>query len=121
MCYELFNYNRYANASEDWPDMQILLGSFSGNTDGAIFSQRNSGVKEEYYRPVFEPILQNESYSFVPVLLRPKSRGSIRLQSKNPYDPPIINAGYFENHMDLLTLVSAHLTSFPQFQEYICT
>ena len=41
------------------------------------------------------------------MLLRPKSRGNVRLQSANPYDKPLFNAGYFTDHSDLLTLVEA--------------
>ncbi|CAH2108630.1 unnamed protein product [Euphydryas editha] len=33
--------------------------------------------------------------------LHPKSRGTVRLKSKNPDDEPIINAGYFSNEDDL--------------------
>ncbi len=39
-----------------------------------------------------------------PSLLRPKSRGYIRLRSKKPQDPPIIQPNYLSNPEDLATM-----------------
>ncbi|KAI0091167.1 alcohol oxidase [Irpex rosettiformis] len=39
------------------------------------------------------------------VCLRPKSSGTIRLKSKNPEDPPLIDAHYLEDHNDIKTLI----------------
>lgn len=41
----------------------------------------------------------------VPLLMRPKSRGRILLQSKNPEDHPLIQPNYFEDRLDIATLV----------------
>lgn len=38
-------------------------------------------------------------------LLNPKSHGNIKLRSANPYDPPVINANYLEDHRDVATLI----------------
>lgn len=39
------------------------------------------------------------------MLLRPKSKGNIRLLNANPYEKPVINAGYFTHPNDLEVLV----------------
>lgn len=39
------------------------------------------------------------------MLLRPKSRGTIRLRSVNPFDKPVIEAGYFSHPNDMEVLV----------------
>lgn len=36
----------------------------------------------------------------VPVLLRPQSRGTIRLRSRNPFDPPVIDPRYLTEEAD---------------------
>ncbi|RXW22268.1 hypothetical protein EST38_g3579 [Candolleomyces aberdarensis] len=44
------------------------------------------------------------------VLLTPKSRGSVKLRSNNPFDPPLIDLGYFSDPFDLVALrEGAHL------------
>ncbi|KAJ2919584.1 hypothetical protein MD484_g820, partial [Candolleomyces efflorescens] len=38
------------------------------------------------------------------VLLTPKSRGSVKLRSNDPFDSPLIDLGYFSNSFDLVAL-----------------
>lgn len=40
-----------------------------------------------------------------PVLLRPKSKGTIALQSADPFDPPVIDPRYLEHTEDVKTLL----------------
>ncbi len=42
-----------------------------------------------------------------PTLLRPKSRGNLRLKSSDPEDHPIITSGYLEHPHDVKTMVEA--------------
>ena len=39
------------------------------------------------------------------MILRPKSRGTVRLKSANPYEYPIFNAAYFTHPDDMKVLV----------------
>ncbi|RDW72154.1 hypothetical protein BP5796_08188 [Coleophoma crateriformis] len=41
----------------------------------------------------------------LPVLLQPFSRGTIRINSTSPFDPPQIDPRYFSNPLDLSTLI----------------
>ncbi|GBN22385.1 hypothetical protein AVEN_226187-1, partial [Araneus ventricosus] len=38
-------------------------------------------------------------------LLHPKSRGTVRLQSTNPYDPPLIDPNYLDDPSDIEAIV----------------
>jgi choline dehydrogenase len=49
--------------------------------------------------------LKDHFFSFVPTLIRPSSRGSIRLRSNNPADPPRILANYLSQAGDVEVLV----------------
>lgn len=40
----------------------------------------------------------------MPVLLRPRSRGEIRLRSSNPYDHPLIDPNYLSHPADVRVL-----------------
>ncbi|GBM71922.1 hypothetical protein AVEN_98726-1, partial [Araneus ventricosus] len=39
-------------------------------------------------------------------ILHPKSRGTVRLKSSDPYDPPVIDPNYFDDPSDLDDVVA---------------
>jgi len=45
-----------------------------------------------------------EGFTIFPVLLHPRSKGTIRLKSKNPEDPPLINPNYLSEEVDVKIL-----------------
>ena len=49
---------------------------------------------------------EKSSFLFLPVLATPKSRGTITLQSINPYQAPVIKANYLQQEEDLKVLVA---------------
>lgn len=51
----------------------------------------------------------NSFMSFV-VLLHPKSRGTIQLQSSDPLDPPLIDPNYLDHPDDLKALLKGNKT-----------
>ncbi|KAK6640553.1 hypothetical protein RUM44_012249 [Polyplax serrata] len=100
-----FVHTKYSNPAMDWPDIQLFLASYADNTDGGIFGKRDSGLTDEYYAATFEKILYQDAYSVLPLLMRPKSRGTIRLKSSNPNDPPLIDPKYFDHPDDIKVLI----------------
>lgn len=96
---------KYQDPSLDWPDVQIFFTSFSDLADGGMFSRRGSGVSFDYYSHVYEPEIYKDALMAVPLLMRPESRGQIRLNSADPMEYPLIYANYFENPIDLDILV----------------
>ncbi|XP_078317407.1 glucose dehydrogenase [FAD, quinone]-like [Crassostrea virginica] len=49
-----------------------------------------------------------ESYFLLPIiLLHPKSKGTVRLQSTDPFDPPLIDPQYLEHPDDVKTFLKA--------------
>ncbi|GAB6019567.1 hypothetical protein CHUAL_001140 [Chamberlinius hualienensis] len=91
----------------DFPDIQLFYLSGSPASDGGTVSKAIMGFKSETWDQYYDPVLWNDTYSIYPVLLRPKSRGTLSLQSSNPRDPPAINPAFFtdEGNEDIKTLV----------------
>ena len=50
---------------------------------------------------MYRPLAYRDTWSVIPMLLRPKSRGRVLLRSSNPYDKPIFHAGYFTHPEDI--------------------
>ncbi|XP_043257483.1 glucose dehydrogenase [FAD, quinone]-like [Colletes gigas] len=80
-----FVNTKYANASADYPDIQFLMSSTADHWDRT-------------------PIINTQVYTIVPLLLRPLSRGYVKLRS--PYHiHPVIVANYFKEPYDLEVLI----------------
>ena len=98
-----FINTKYANASDDFPDMQLHFASL-GQSSSSVF-RKICGLKREYYDTVFGEFLEKDVWSVLPTLLRPKSKGIIKLRSSNPFDHPLIYPNYFEKPEDVATMV----------------
>ncbi|XP_055698391.1 glucose dehydrogenase [FAD, quinone] [Phlebotomus papatasi] len=100
-----FVNTKYANATDDYPDIEFHFVSGSTNSDGGVQLRKAHGLTEAFYDYVFGPINNKDSWSIIPMLLRPKSIGSIKLRSNNPFDYPYIYPNYFKDDFDMKTLV----------------
>lgn len=92
---------------EDVPDIELVLGagSLSGDTAGVL--RRSFGLKNDIFMKMYKNIIGRDGFSIVPILLKPKSRGYMRLKSKNPFHWPLFYPGYYtdEGDSDLRTIV----------------
>ncbi|GBN60215.1 hypothetical protein AVEN_272442-1, partial [Araneus ventricosus] len=61
------------------------------------------------YNKVYKPYLGKNTFTFFPVLLRPKSRGTVRLKSVDPYEYPLIDFNLFQYEEDLDKVVDSKL------------
>lgn len=94
-----------ANKSGEWPDIQFHMAPASINSDAGARVKKVLGVTENVYNTVYRPIEGKDTWTIIPLLLRPRSRGWVKLRSKNPYHFPMINANYFNDPFDVATLV----------------
>lgn len=94
-----FINTKYQDPREDWPDVQLLLAPYTDVADGGIFGRRGAIYKD--------------AYKIIPLLLRPRSRGRILLNSADPMEYPKIFANYFEDPHDLDVLVSHTVLKLP--------
>jgi choline dehydrogenase-like flavoprotein len=120
-----FVQTKYSNGSRpedpdyDWPDLEIVFapGALTGDTVGSL--RRGLGITEKLYRQVFGPVAGRDAYSLVPILLRPRSRGRVKLRSKDPFHPPLLYANYFDDDYDLQILVEG--VKHVSIVAYLCT
>ena len=82
------------------PDLEFL--HLGGSVNGDSVLRRNFGIRDDVYDDIFEGIgLEQNSFMVFPMVLRPKSRGRIKLRSSNPFDYPIILPNYFSDPYDM--------------------
>lgn len=90
-------------APREYPDIQLLLLSISGaSVEGERFIL-DQGVRKDIYDSYFKPKRGSNAFNLAVVLNRMKSRGVIKLRSKNYTDAPILDPRYYSHPDDLET------------------
>lgn len=77
----------------------------SVNSDAGKRVRKVLGLTDELYNTVYKPIANRDVFTLMPLLLRPRSRGWVKLRNKSPFSHPVINANYFDDPFDIKTLV----------------
>lgn len=94
-----FVNTKYANKSDDWPDMEFML------TSASLFSDQQAkiahGLQKEFFDQTFGDLVGRDTISILPMILRPKSRGFIKLHSKNPLRYPLLYHNYLTDPDDV--------------------
>ncbi|KAF5286200.1 hypothetical protein FQA39_LY16370 [Lamprigera yunnana] len=88
---------------DGYPDIELLFQAGSIVSDPSF--QKNFGITDEIYRAVFEPIEGKHSFMVMPMLLRPKSKGRIILESNDYLKQPLLFPNYFAHKDDMDTIV----------------
>lgn len=99
-----FVNTKYANSSDDWPDMNFMMTSASTPSDGGTQVKTAHGLSDEFYNEVFGEINNRDVFGVFPMMLRPKSRGAIKLASKNPLRYPLLYHNYLTHPDDVNVL-----------------
>jgi choline dehydrogenase len=93
-------YNRDGN-----PEIELFFISAGIASDPTYY--KLLGLTEEFYNAVYKPIEGLHCWTGLVMVLQPKSRGRILLNSKNPYDKALIDHDLFQNPEDLDMLLVA--------------
>uniref|UniRef100_A0A1A9VZA3 Glucose-methanol-choline oxidoreductase N-terminal domain-containing protein n=1 Tax=Glossina brevipalpis TaxID=37001 RepID=A0A1A9VZA3_9MUSC len=99
-----FINTKYANSSDDWPDINFMLTSASVMSDGGSQVKTAHGLTDEFYNEVYGEINNRDVFGVFPMMLRPKSRGNIKLASKNPLRYPLLYHNYLTHPDDVNVL-----------------
>ena len=84
------------------PDVQVV--KILGN---AVISNTFLGDgRREAIAKYYKPHVGKSSFAMFPILIRPKSRGVIRLKSSDPHENPLVNPKYLTNDDDIERLVN---------------
>ncbi|XP_043597272.1 glucose dehydrogenase [FAD, quinone]-like isoform X1 [Bombus pyrosoma] len=100
-----FINTKYANTSDDFPDIQLHFSAGGTNSDNGRHIRKVHGLTKEFYDAVYGELNDKDVWGVLPTLLRPKSKGVIKLRSNDPFDHPLIYANHFDEPEDMATLI----------------
>ncbi|EDW00253.1 glucose dehydrogenase [FAD, quinone] [Drosophila grimshawi] len=100
-----FASTRYQPAHEDWPDVQLFMGSYSYGSDGGLIGRRGAAITLDNYANTYEPMMYQDSFVIAPLLMRPRSRGYLQLCSSDARIHPRIHANYYDDPLDMAVMV----------------
>ncbi|GAB6027540.1 hypothetical protein CHUAL_001787 [Chamberlinius hualienensis] len=95
-----FVHTKFSNPDDDYPDIQLFYASGSPASDGGNGQRQAFGLTDEVWNGYYEPIKFRDTFSIFPVILRPKSRGEVTLNSADPFDPPKVNPAFYTDAED---------------------
>uniref|UniRef100_A0A182JEH8 Glucose-methanol-choline oxidoreductase N-terminal domain-containing protein n=1 Tax=Anopheles atroparvus TaxID=41427 RepID=A0A182JEH8_ANOAO len=87
------------------PDVEIMQALTSIDYDTGTGTTRSFRLTNTTFEGYFRPIENIRSFQYLPMLLKPYTRGSLRLKSTNPFHHPVFHYQYFEDDRDLEALV----------------
>ena len=96
---------KYATPGIDWPDIEFHFAAGTPTSDGGATIRYNHNVRDDVWNNYYKPLENTDTWQVIPMLLRPLSRGTIRLASADPYTAPVIDPQYFSNIQDLNVLI----------------
>ncbi|CAG9765096.1 unnamed protein product [Ceutorhynchus assimilis] len=86
------------------PDIQFMIMPLGIKEDNGYYLRTLMGISDNVWSNYFAKI-PHKSLTILPVLLHPKSRGTVRLASKNPLDQPLIDPQYLSDPRDVAVLI----------------
>lgn len=90
------------------PHIKYPLVSLHITSNPDTYQAEQLNVKEDVWHSVHGEHPSNEGFTIFPVLMHPKSKGTIRLKSNKPQDPPLIDPRYLSEESDVRMLAEAY-------------
>ncbi|XP_049273504.1 4-pyridoxate dehydrogenase [Rhipicephalus sanguineus] len=108
----LFTRSGVGNETEDDPDIELELTALFPSPE----IEKSKYVSKEVYKKYYQPMFGSIGFMNAVAMVKPKSRGSVRLRTKNPDDNPSIDPRMFSENIDLTRLVNGTLKLLKLFE-----
>jgi choline dehydrogenase len=90
------------------PNIKFPLIALHIASNPNIYESEQWNVKEDTWNAVHAAPPSREGLTIFPILLHPRSRGTIRLRSNDPEDAPLINPNYLAEDVDVKILAEGY-------------
>lgn len=91
--------------NEATPELQFMVLPVGISSDRGSHLRKSVGVKDDVWENYFVKAFDKYTASILPIILHPKSKGTVFIYSKDPMKPPLIDPKYLSNEDDRKTLI----------------
>ncbi|XP_055532551.1 glucose dehydrogenase [FAD, quinone]-like [Wyeomyia smithii] len=91
------------------PDVEVMQAFVSFGFDTSPSVKFAYQLSDELDQAYFRPLANKRTFMYLPMLLKARARGQVRLKSTNPFHHPEFKYQYFEDERDVDALVYAIL------------
>ena len=109
----------------NYPDVELIFSSSQIQDDISGLTKVSMRISDKVYNTVFKPLRGHNVLTVFPTVLHPKSRGHLKLRSRDPYHHPILKGNYYTDteNEDVKTMIAAireaqKIFKAPTFQKY---
>lgn len=109
----------------DLPDVELIFIGGGLHTDKGRAYRKAFRITDEIYDALWKPLEDRDAFTVMPMLLHPKSRGYVKLRSKNPFDSPELYGEMFtdKDNNDLKAFLASirevqRIVECPALQRY---
>ncbi|XP_073990124.1 glucose dehydrogenase [FAD, quinone]-like isoform X2 [Rhodnius prolixus] len=89
----------------DSPDIELLQIAAAYNSDNGANLRKNYAIRDDIYKAVYKELEGKPTFSVWVMGLYPLSKGSVRLNSKNPFTPPKIDSNFIDYKQDVDVII----------------
>lgn len=87
------------------PNIQLMILPLGITADRGSHLRKSLGIKDSVWDDYFVKLFDKQTATILPILLQPKSVGDVKIGSKDPRDPPLINPNYLSVRDDIDMLI----------------
>lgn len=87
------------------PKLEIMVLPVGVSSDGGTHFYKSLNINDTIWSSYFQHLIGKQVASIAPLLLHPKSKGTVRLRSSNLYDLPVIDPKYLSEKEDVELLI----------------
>ncbi|CAH1402166.1 unnamed protein product [Nezara viridula] len=87
-------------------DIELIGVAMSVAGDGGVFWKRTRNISDEVYDKTWKPIFFAEGFNIFPMMMYPRSRGTVRLRSSDPRDSIVIDGNFHSDPFDVQVTIA---------------
>lgn len=97
--------------SKETPDLQYLVLPVGLASDKGSLMRKSLNIKKDLWEKYFMKSFDKSIATILSVVLHPKSKGAVFINSTDPREPPIIDPKYLSDKQDIEILINGLLLS----------